>query len=628
MHRALHYLLLVAVFLSYKVKAQSNETDSLVRLLNKSAADTNKVHLYWKIGASVIYQEPQQAITYFKEGAALAQKLNFTAGIEKCYNATSLAFSINAKYDSALTYINYAVPYAIKAGNKKRLALAYLNRADVYNNLENYAAALKDCDTAITYAEKTKNNDGLGRIYSIINDIYQSLKQYEKAIISLDKSDQYFELSGNRQMMAMNYSERAEIFITEGSPEKAVPYLKNAIAIADSLSDIENLSAYYGSLCEAYFKLKLNEEAKAAANTAIGYTQQTGNTRQRAVLYDNLSAIALGENNFQQSIDYGLKAHVLIKAENDLLREQAITANLSEAYFKAGNTTKAYEFLKISNKLNDSLVKQQFSDETAKLQTLFEVKEKDKEIELLNKNKELQQQRMENQRLLLAGAFLLALSALAGIWVIRNRGTLKQKMKELELRNQIAADLHDEVGSSLSSIHMLSQIATQQPGSDTRQQDILSRMSTNAKETMEKMGDIVWMIKPGESDGANLKQRMERFAYEICSSKNIHITPELEELEKVKLSMEQRKNFYLVFKEALNNAVKYSGTEAIEIIVSSQHKQLTLQVIDHGQGFEPETTGRGNGLDNMKNRAKELGALLEIDSETGTGTRVMLKLPV
>ena len=99
---------------------------------------------------------------------------------------------------------------------------------------------------------------------------------------------------------------------------------------------------------------------------------------------------------------------------------------------------------------------------------------------------------------------------------------------------------------------------------------------------------------PGESEGSNLKQRMERFAYGMCSSRNIEARIELDELEKVKLVMEQRKNLYLIFKEALNNAVKYSGTGKIEIKVSVQNKQLTLLVKDYGKGFTIETTGSGN----------------------------------
>ena len=97
---------LLSLFFCVAVTAQNPETDSLIRLLNKSAEDTNKVHLYWETGASVIYQEPFKAIPYFKNGIELSEKLGFTSGQEKCNNATSLAFSLNAKYDSALVYIN------------------------------------------------------------------------------------------------------------------------------------------------------------------------------------------------------------------------------------------------------------------------------------------------------------------------------------------------------------------------------------------------------------------------------------------------------------------------------------------------------------------------------------------
>ena len=206
-------------------------------------------------------------------------------------------------------------------------------------------------------------------------------------------------------------------------------------------------------------------------------------------------------------------------------------------------------------------------------------------------------------------------------------------MKELELRNQIAADLHDEVGSSLSSIHMLSQMATQ-PGNEATHTDILTRMSNNAKETMDKMGDIVWMIKPHETDSSSLKQRMQRFAYEICASKSIEVSMQLDDLstgprgEKLKLTMEQHKNIYLIFKEALNNAVKYSGTQKIEITARIQSKELVLQIKDFGKGFDTETTGKGNGLDNIKHRATEMNGTIQINSTADGGTAIILKTPI
>ncbi len=608
--------------------AQNGPTDSLIRLLYKSAEDTNKVHLYWKTGVSLLNQDAPAAVPYFKEGAALATKLGFISGMERCNNATSLAFSYHGKYDSALVYINYAVPFAIKAGNIKRLALAYLNRADVYTNLQNFSAALKDCDTAITYAEKGNNKDGLGRIHSIVSDIYATLKQYPQAITSLEKSNQFFEQVNNRQMIAMNYSEKAEIYVALNEIEKAIPYFTKAIYLADSLGDIENLSAYNGGLAEAYAKVKNFSAAEAAARLGLKYARQTGDVKQEAVMYDNLCNQQMLQNNFTIATEYGLKAYTIFKAEKDLLREQAVASTLAEAFYKAGNTSAAYEYLRISSDLSDSLVRQQFSSETASLQTAFEVKQKDKEIELLNKNRELQKQKSQKQQLLMLGALLLAVLAILGIGLLMNRNKLRQRMKELELRNQIAADLHDEVGSSLSSILMLSQMAAGQQGTDEKHNDILARMGTNAKETMDRMGDIVWMIKPGETEAGSLKQRIESFGFEMCGNKNIEVKMQLDDLEKMRLNMEQRKNIYLIFKEGLNNAVKYSETKKIEISTSFQDSILCLIIKDFGIGFNKALIKNGNGLDNMHHRAKDLNAVLDVSSTLNQGTTLLLKVPV
>jgi two-component system, NarL family, sensor histidine kinase UhpB len=621
------YAFMCIVIVCAKGFTQNADTDSLIRLLNKTPEDTNKVNLYWKTGVSIVYQDPLKALPYFKSGIILSEKLGFISGLEKCNNATSFAFTLNAKYDSSLVYINKAVFYAVKAGNIKRLSLAYLNRADVYTNLQNYPAALKDCDTAIVYAEQIKNSDGLGRIYSIMNDIYDNLGQYDKALLALDKSNQFFGLSKNRQMVAMNYSERGDILSRLNQPETAINWYKKAIIIADSLEDINNLSAYYGAMGEALVKLKKYKEAEEAIFVALNYARQTENTGQQAVCYTNLSSLELEQNQYQKSIEYGLKAYELIKPETDLLREQIITSTLTNAYLKIGNTLKASEFLAISNTLKDSLVKQQFSVETAKQQASFDLKGKEREIVVLNKDKELQKQKLQQQRLLFFGAALLALFSIAGIWLLMNRNKLKQRMKELELRNQIAADLHDEVGSSLSSIHMLSQMATQQ-GNESTHKEILTRMSSNAQETMDKMSDIVWMIKPGETEAGSLKQRMERFAYEIGSTKNIDMQLNLQVLEQVKLNMEQRKNIWLIFKEAVNNAVKYSGTVKMEVSALLQNKQLTVLIKDFGKGFDSNVIQKGNGLDNMQHRAKELSASLNLETKTGEGTLISLRMPV
>lgn len=623
------FFLLVAIIVSFTdIKSQNPEKDSLLLLLPKMKEDTSKVNLFRDIGIAVIYQNPPEAIPYFKQAIQLAKKLNFIPGLERSYAATSTAFAFTAQMDSALVYIDTAIQYARTVGDVSRLALVYLNRADAYQNLHNYAAAIKNCDTALKYAEQSQNKDRLARIYDIMSDVYRAQQQYPLALNYLDKALTLYRQMGNLQMSALVYFNKSNIYRNTNKKDSAIQFLKDAIQIADSIKDIQNLSAYNGELAGIYIEQKRITEAAPLASKALQYAEQTGNRLQQAVIHDLFYNLYLAQNDIPKAIQSGLKAYTIIKEEKDILREPEVTANLAYAYYKLGNTKEAYHYLKISKDLNDSLVRQQFNEETAKLQTTFEVAQKDKEIQILNKDKELQQQRLLQQKLLLIAAVILAVLAIAGIFLLINRNRLRQQMKEMALRNRIAADLHDEVGSSLSSIHMLSQMATQKQGTDESQKNILEKVSTNARETMEKMGDIVWMIKPGENEAAGLKQRMERYAYETGSSKNIAMLLKLEEIEKIKLAMEQRKNIYLIFKEAVNNAVKYSGAERIEIQATLQDKELQLRIKDDGKGFEPLTTGRGNGLDNMQNRAKELQGRLSIDTAPGKGTDILLSVPV
>ncbi|MEO5947139.1 MAG: sensor histidine kinase [Chitinophagaceae bacterium] len=623
------FLLITFFLFVFSAQSQSSNTDSLLSELKKAKEDTIKVNLLREIGISLIYQRPPEAITYFKQAYILAKKLAFNPGLERNYAATSTAYAFNAKYDSAKIYIDTAIFYALKVGDINRLALVYLNRADAYENLQEYTAALKDCDTAMKYAEQSGNKDRLARIYNIISDIYEQQNQYSVSLNYLNKAEVLHKEMNNIQMVGQAFFDRAQLYHKMNEPLKAIESYYRAIEIAESVKDINNLSAYYGELANTLITEKRYREAEPLARKALQYAKQVGNIRQEAVIHGVFYNLYYEQKDYNNAITSGLAGYNILKEIKDLDREQLIAASLAEAYLKTGNTKEAYIFLKISKDLNDSLVKQRFNDETAKLQTTFNVKQKDKEIQLLNKDKELQSQILSRQRFLMAGSVALVLLLVVGIGLLINRNRLRQQMKELELRNQIAADLHDEVGSSLSSIHMLSQIANKKQGStDASQKEILDRMSVNAKETMDKMGDIVWMIKPGESEGSSLKNRMERFAQEICSSKNISLEMEIEKLETIKLSMPQRKNLYLIFKEAINNAVKYSGTEKIIIKAYEQNKKLRFLVQDFGKGFDVSIVKKGNGLDNMQNRAKELNGKLSIESLPGNGTSINLTMPV
>ena len=200
-------------------------------------------------------------------------------------------------------------------------------------------------------------------------------------------------------------------------------------------------------------------------------------------------------------------------------------------------------------------------------------------------------------------------------------------MKELELRGKIASDLHDDVGSTLSSIRMYSDIVKHQPNQTSAASELLDKISSNSKEMIENMSDIVWMIKPGNDDFKSIENRMLNFANELCIPANINFEFNKEaSTDAVQMSMEQRRDIYLIFKEALNNLVKYSNASRVSISLVEESNFITLTIHDNGIGFDTNSASTGNGLLSMKTRAEEMNALLKIESEVGNGTHIQLKL--
>jgi signal transduction histidine kinase len=608
------------------VGAQDAKTDSLLKELGKAKEDTSKTFLLRNIGATYYNQDPRKAIAYWRQAVDLSYKLNFTKGLAINYINIGLGYSFLSKMDSSIIYTDSAIKYSKIVGEPDRLALAYLNKADAYRNLGNFKAALLHCDTASEYAAVKGNTDRLARIYDIISGVYLEQQQYHAALGIQAKALAMYKKDGNGIMEGQVYDDFGLMYEQMGKLDSALYFHKMAVAIGERLKDEKNLSTYYYGLARVHTKNGKYQEAEVFANKSLVFAKSQQNNNQLGAAYSLLSNIYFKQERFDDAVTIGKIAYEYT-LEEVIAQQQQAASFLAMAYKQVGDDKNAFKYLSISSSLKDSITKEIYNEQVATLQSSFEVKEKDKEILLLGKDKELQEQKLFRQRLLFAVAAVLLALSLIGIWLLTNRNKLKQRMKELELRNQIAADLHDEVGSSLSSIHMLSQMATQQ-GNETTHKDILARMSSNAKETMDKMGDIVWMIKPGETEAGSLKQRMEQFAYEICSSKNILLQMDIAAVESFKPAMEQRKNIYLIFKEALNNAVKYSGTEKVDVRASIQNKQLELQVKDYGKGFDILKSSRGNGLGNMKNRAKELQAQLQIESGAEKGTLVKLTVPV
>jgi signal transduction histidine kinase/ligand-binding sensor domain-containing protein len=226
------------------------------------------------------------------------------------------------------------------------------------------------------------------------------------------------------------------------------------------------------------------------------------------------------------------------------------------------------------------------------------------------------------------GVFFVLVAAL----LIRIR--LMRLLAIERLRAGIATDLHDDIGSGLTRIAVLSDVAFQQVqaaseagtggGETTEVLNGLEKVRTTARTLMETMADVVWAIDPSHDSFERLVQRLRSFAYELCEGKGIKLTFDVpDEVLSVKLTSEGMRNVLLLSKEALTNIAKHSHATAAVLCMKIADRRLVVTVSDDGKGFDPGAVDAGNGLVNMRKRAQISGASFDLESKAGGGTRIV-----
>jgi ligand-binding sensor domain-containing protein/two-component sensor histidine kinase len=200
---------------------------------------------------------------------------------------------------------------------------------------------------------------------------------------------------------------------------------------------------------------------------------------------------------------------------------------------------------------------------------------------------------------------------------------------ELErVRIHIATDLHDDIGSSLSQIAVLSEVVRRQVDGNTAVSQPLSTIATTSRELVDSMSDIVWAINPNRDNLSDLAHRMRRFASDLFTTNDIEVQFNAVETERpVRLDADVRRQIFLIFKEAAHNIVRHSRCSRVEVDVHIENHAITLTLKDDGKGFDIAKASQGHGLSSMAQRAKTLGAAMEISSRPGD-TTVSLKVPL
>lgn len=191
------------------------------------------------------------------------------------------------------------------------------------------------------------------------------------------------------------------------------------------------------------------------------------------------------------------------------------------------------------------------------------------------------------------------------------------------MRTGITRDLHDDLGSSLSRISILSEVVRRRVEGEPEAFRLLGDIGETSRELMESLSDSIWAIDPARDDLRSFVTRIRRFAGDLLEARGIAWKLDAPADADLRLSPVERRQLYLIVKEALHNVVKHSEARIVSLTVSLPGRRLAVEIVDDGQGFDPaHVSGEGHGLRSLRSRAEALDGKLEIDSAPGRGTRV------
>ena len=665
-----------------KVLETSKEDTNKVNTLN---ALTNILWRIPKIVDAKKYSDLTIALAQklnFKKGLAAAYNTagiiavnqgNYTQGLKNYLTALRIFEEIKNKKGAAGCYINIGIIYSWQDNNSEALKMYlasqkiyeelkdsssnYLNLcnnvAHLYRDIGNYPEALKPLFASLKVSEKKNDarniaitNLNIGATYEQWGNLSEALKYYQ---LSLKIAKQANYQGG----IAASYVSLGSLNETMENYSEADKYYLSALDIYVERKNKPRIASCNRSIGHLYNKLKKYDESRKFLTAAAGIDKELGSIDNLRDDFWELTLLDSTTKNWEEaykdykffifnrdSLESNISSKKMIQAqaqfefekkEDSLKYQQALTNEELKQQILLSKHQQQSLLLKekeldIANKDKELQQLQIDKDSTDLAIQKIEADKKQEQLSVLNKEKAIQSLEAKKQKqaknYFIAG---LALFVVLSFFIYWNYLT-RQKLKLQTLRNKIASDLHDDIGSTLSSISIFSQMAQE---NSVEVKPLLQTIGESSRKMLDAMADIVWTINPDNDQFEKIIMRMRSFAYELLGAKQIEFRFVADSnIANVKLSMENRRNLYLIFKEATNNMVKYSEASRAMFTIKEEQGKLIMLIKDNGKGFNSSKETHGNGLKNMKKRANEMGAVLMIDSTPGNGTNIKLELAV
>ena len=519
----------MVVLLIPVTQAKAQWVDSVKKVLQTQQANSDKINTLRNLSDAYRFSYPDTALAYAQQALSIAEKSKSDSAIFWSIVTVNGVLYIIGNYALELDYAFKALPYAKKLNTPYTIGVSNGMISDCFYNLEEYNTSLMYWRKVVKICEQSLPAERYS-IYGNLSHIFSGAQQYDSALFYARKS--YDLIKHNNDNSEWNGS---NIFTFLGDA-------------------FEGVHRYDSALFYYRMSIPLSDDINMGLNKVIAY--------------NGIAKIFKETNKPDSAISYAKKV-LAEKITRTYPQGFLKAANLlATVYESEKNADSSLKYLHVAINIKDSLFNREKIN--AFQNVIFKDQEKQRDIEATK-------QKLQRQYLTYFLIVLLIIAIVITGVVIRNK-----RIKQLQnMRNSIADDLHDDIGSALSSINIMSELAKQK---SPEAAPLLTSIGESTTTIQENMSDIVWMLKSGNDRFENVLQRMNLFASEILEAKNIQLDfAETTLLPALKLTMEKRKNFYLFFKEAINNAAKYSDAEKVSVCIAQKDHSIEMNISDDGK---------------------------------------------
>jgi two-component system, NarL family, sensor histidine kinase UhpB len=659
--------------ISFTGNAQLSK-DSLLNVISAKNNDVEELRAYVRLASEYMRTDIPRAKAFCYQALFLSHQINDFYLRSSLFSLLTTAHTNTANTDSAQFYLHLLKELSLKHPDQIKIQANYYSTAGLYNKRQgNYKDALPLMIRAANITYKQNDTENTAGQYLNIGNTYMLIGDYKNALGYHLQALKLFESIDNKRGISFCFQNISNDFVALKQYKKALGYAQQSLRLKQNLKDTRGIGTAYRALGKIYAGILQHDKALDYYSKALKLSQDMQVKTEEAQihidianLYSNYNKPEKAKEYYQQGIDIAKTTGdtaALVLAETELMQLQAnlvkekekettliknlnnvirrgdkndevdFYKHLSDHYELNNDFLKALEYNKIYYFKKDSLANAQLQYEINQLEEQYKNELKENEIALLKKDQMLNNVKLQKQKSLQYGTVaLLGLIVIIALLLFHRYRFINRNNRLLEMvkvRNNIAKDLHDDIGSTLSSINIMSGVMFKQAENGVIDAKGLKKIKENSAAIMESMSDIVWAVNPQNDTVDKIIYKMKEFASELLDPLNIQFSfIEKGNLASLQLDAQKRKDLYMVFKETINNAAKYSYCKNIEIILQYDGQSLQLEIKDDGKGFDLLHVKKGNGLKNMDERIRSMDGSLQYTTKEGAGTFIHMEVPV